>query len=302
MITYNHEPYIAQAIEGVLMQETDFPYELVIGEDCSTDNTRKICEEYAKRFPDKIRLLAGQRNFGIVPNFRRTFNACQGEFVALCEGDDYWISPLKIQRQKEFLDNNSKYSGTCSDVMVLDMNTGSLQREQVCAELADSHDLCFDELLHRLIIYTPTLMLRRELIDLNLYKDHFLFCDLINHLLLLDKGPIRFERIDEVVYRLHRGGITSRAKYREFYQHIIEFLADFDAYTKYRHTNSIRDRTQYLNALVRITDEDRNLVDRLIGVYPYFRYPYVSVSRSEIGNVLGLISPKFVSALRKRLR
>ncbi|MCV4697829.1 glycosyltransferase, partial [Escherichia coli] len=75
------------------MQETDFPFELVIGEDCSTDNTRKICEDYARRFPDKIRLLARERNLGMCSNFVETILACRGDFIAFCDGDDYWIDP-----------------------------------------------------------------------------------------------------------------------------------------------------------------------------------------------------------------
>ena len=100
MITYNHEPYIRQAIEGVMMQKTDFEFELVIGEDCSQDKTREICFEYQKRYPDKIRVLWWHENVSkLGGNGRRTRAHCRGEFIALCEGDDYWIDPLKLQKQ-----------------------------------------------------------------------------------------------------------------------------------------------------------------------------------------------------------
>lgn len=104
MITYNHEPYIRQAIEGVMMQKTDFEFELVIGEDCSTDKTREICFEYQKRYPDKIRVLWCDHNLYCNPhpaggNYERNTAHCRGEFIALCEGDDYWIDPLKLQKQ-----------------------------------------------------------------------------------------------------------------------------------------------------------------------------------------------------------
>jgi len=110
MITYNHEAYIAEAIEGVLMQKADFSYRLVIGEDCSTDNTRKICEDYAKQYPDKIELLPSIKNLGMQPNFIRTFEACTGKYVALCEGDDYWTDPLKLQKQVDFLEENKEFT------------------------------------------------------------------------------------------------------------------------------------------------------------------------------------------------
>ena len=104
MITYNHEPYIRQAIEGVMMQKTDFEFELVIGEDASTDKTREICFEYQKKYPDKIRVLWWHENLYRNPhpaggNSKRNLAHCRGEFIALCEGDDYWIDPLKLQKQ-----------------------------------------------------------------------------------------------------------------------------------------------------------------------------------------------------------
>lgn len=104
MLAYNHEPYIRQAIEGVMMQKTDFEFELVIGEDCSKDKTREICFEYQKKHPDKIRVLWWHENMGKVrhpagDNNKRTMAHCRGEFIAFCEGDDYWIDPLKLQKQ-----------------------------------------------------------------------------------------------------------------------------------------------------------------------------------------------------------
>ena len=106
MITYNHEKFIAQAIESVLGQAADFQIELVIGEDCSTDNTRKIIHDYICRFPGRIRLLAHDKNIGMNANFAATLEACRGEYIALLEGDDYWTNPDKIARQASFLDNH----------------------------------------------------------------------------------------------------------------------------------------------------------------------------------------------------
>lgn len=100
MITYNHEPYIRQAIEGVMMQQTDFEFELVIGEDCSKDKTREVCFEYQRKYPDKIRVLWWHENvFKLGGNGTRVSSHCRGEFIAFCEGDDYWTDPLKLQKQ-----------------------------------------------------------------------------------------------------------------------------------------------------------------------------------------------------------
>jgi len=107
MITYNHEPYIRQAIEGVMMQKTDFEFELVIGEDCSTDTTREICFEYQKRYPDKIRVLWWYENVSKVGgNFHRVLSRCRGEYLAFCEGDDYWMDSYKLADQIRLLKVN----------------------------------------------------------------------------------------------------------------------------------------------------------------------------------------------------
>jgi glycosyltransferase involved in cell wall biosynthesis len=88
------------------MQETDFPYELVIGEDCSVDGTRDIVVDYQRRHPDKIRLPLSPQNLGMRGNARRTREACRGKYLAILEGDDYWTSPSKLQKQADFLDSH----------------------------------------------------------------------------------------------------------------------------------------------------------------------------------------------------
>ena len=118
MITYNHERFIAQAIEGVVMQKTQFSYELVIGEDCSTDNTRVIAESYVRKYPDIIRLLPAEKNLGIWANGLRTLKECKGKYLAFCEGDDYWTSPEKLAKQVEMLEKHPGYSICFHNVLV----------------------------------------------------------------------------------------------------------------------------------------------------------------------------------------
>ncbi len=111
MLTYNQEQYIAQTIESILSQETNFPFQLVIGEDFSSDSTRAICEKYAANYGDKIKLLPSlQKNIGLIANYIRTIKQCDGKYVAICDGDDYWIDQSKLQKQVDFLENNSEYS------------------------------------------------------------------------------------------------------------------------------------------------------------------------------------------------
>jgi glycosyltransferase involved in cell wall biosynthesis len=110
MPAYNHEAYIAQAIESVLMQRVDFDYEIVIGEDCSTDKTRLIVVDYGKRFPGRIRPLLHERNLGIYENDQAIVRECRGKYIAWLESDDWWTSPDKLQKQVDFLDRHIDYS------------------------------------------------------------------------------------------------------------------------------------------------------------------------------------------------
>ncbi|RUT77872.1 glycosyltransferase [Ancylomarina longa] len=105
-ITYNHEKFIAQCIEGILMQETNFSFEYIIGEDCSTDRTMEIVQEYAAKFPNIIRVITDDKNVGAVENDNRTDRACRGKYVAFCEGDDFWTDPYKLQKEVDFLEAN----------------------------------------------------------------------------------------------------------------------------------------------------------------------------------------------------
>jgi len=100
-ITYNHAPFISQCIEGILAQKTTFPFELVIGEDCSTDGTHEIVMDYSKKYPEIIQVATSESNVGSRANSIRAHRASQGEYTASCEGDDYWIDPLKLQKQYE---------------------------------------------------------------------------------------------------------------------------------------------------------------------------------------------------------
>ena len=115
MITYNHAPHIAKAIEGVLAQNVRFPIELVIGEDCSTDGTRDIVCAFQRKHPDVIRVISSETNVGMKKNGYRTLKACRGKYVAFCDGDDYWHHPGKLQQQAAYMERHPECGLTFSD-------------------------------------------------------------------------------------------------------------------------------------------------------------------------------------------
>ena len=106
MTTYNHERYIATAIESVLRQQTDFRVEIVVGEDCSTDRTRAIVEDYQRMYPECVRIVSSEENVGWRKNYRRTIEAASGKYIALLDGDDYFTHRKKLQMQVELLESN----------------------------------------------------------------------------------------------------------------------------------------------------------------------------------------------------
>lgn len=109
ILTYNQELYIRQCIDSVLEQVTDFAFEIIIGEDCGTDQTRNICIEYQKKFPEKIKLLLQDTNQGVIINYRDVLNLCSGKYIAQCGGDDYWCMNNKLQLQYEFLESKNEF-------------------------------------------------------------------------------------------------------------------------------------------------------------------------------------------------
>lgn len=168
MITYNHEKYIKEAIEGVLMQKTNFSIELIIGEDFSSDNTRKICEEFEQLYPDKINLLPTEKNYGMMPNFIRTLNACTGKYIAFCEGDDYWTDPLKLQKQVDFLEANNEYGMICTNYHKLFMKDRSIKKSVFNKYL---NEISFEEyVFDRSTIGTQTVLIYNKIVK-NYFKE-----------------------------------------------------------------------------------------------------------------------------------
>lgn len=105
--TYNQENTIARALDSILTQQVDFPYEIILADDCSADSTPRICSEYARRHPHIIRLFLNKRNKGIIDNYFDCVEACSGEYIADLAGDDCWVDPLKLAKQVRIMDGDS---------------------------------------------------------------------------------------------------------------------------------------------------------------------------------------------------
>lgn len=157
-ITYNHKPYIREAIESFLMQMTNFHIEILIGEDYSTDGTRKIVFDYEKKYLDLIRVITSNTNVGMQANGIRTLTAARGKYIALCEGDDYWTDPYKLQKQVDFLEKNPDYGMVYSKAKVYIEKNKNFQKWDHGEKISS-----FNELLLGNHIPSPTVMFRKDL-------------------------------------------------------------------------------------------------------------------------------------------
>jgi len=166
-ITYNHEKFIEEALDSFLMQETDFPFEIVIDDDASPDRTSEIIEQYIEKYPNIMNARLRDKNVGSMTNFIENMKRGQGKYIALCEGDDYWTDPLKLQKQVDILEKNNKISGVHHKVIYVDSNNiklGESNRVEKGFELVD-----YKYLGQRNTIHTCSFIFRNNIMDTDFY-------------------------------------------------------------------------------------------------------------------------------------
>jgi glycosyltransferase involved in cell wall biosynthesis len=240
MITYNHEQYIAQAIESALMQKTNFDFEIVIGEDCSTDRTRDIIIQYQKKYPERIKLLLNEKNVGGNQNFIRTLSACIGEYIAILEGDDFWTSPNKLQKQVNFLENHPECS-ICFH-SVLGFYDDNLERKDFFIPSKKMKPIStIEDLLKENFIPTLSVMYRKKNIPRipeDLTKSWML--DWPFHILIAKTGKIGY--LDEVLgkYRRHENSLCSKKGVIQCYLGIVEMLNSINTYLDNKYDTIIK--------------------------------------------------------------
>ncbi|NIF05486.1 glycosyltransferase [Chryseobacterium sp. Tr-659] len=226
MLTYNHAPYLRQAIEGVLSQKTDFPIELIICNDNSPDDSDTVIAEYAARFPDTIRYFKHQKNIGFVENQRFAFTQAKGKYLAYCEGDDYWTDPEKLQFQHDFLEANPEYVMVTARNLLLHQEENKLTDDGKDLMYKDQSFIDFtqDSFFVQRPTQTFTYLIRKKFMDMKWidvypnYRDLYYFY----HLLEFGKGR-SFNKVIGV-YRLHSGGVFSSLEFEKQYRTSIDIF------------------------------------------------------------------------------
>lgn len=209
MIAYNHERFVAQAIESVLAQRNAFDVEIVLGEDCSTDGTRAIVREFAARFPDRIRLLLPEKNLGANRNFAAVLAACRGEYVAMLECDDYWPDADKLQSQVERLDGDRNLTVCFTRAEVVDESGAPIATESVIREVRPTYTQR-DYLARVFQPRTCTVLFRRGLFaELPDWYFRLPVGDFPIHVFNTEHGDFGFIDRITAAYRIHPGGMWS---------------------------------------------------------------------------------------------
>lgn len=212
IVTYNHEKFICQTLDSVLSQETNFDLEIIIGKDCSTDNTRKICTEYKTKYPDKIKLLTKKTNIGFRQNNINTWTACAGKYIAPCEGDDYWTDSHKLQKQIDVLENNPQYSACFHRVEVLEETKGE---KTYFTPYSVSQPFGFDLLLERWISHTYSLVFRNIFVSTQyntmreqMLSSHYFWSDRLLETFVSNLGNFYYINETMAIFRRHHTNYT----------------------------------------------------------------------------------------------
>ncbi|GLC87814.1 glycosyltransferase family 2 protein [Lysinibacillus piscis] len=201
-ITYNHEKYIRESIEGFLSQKTDFDYEIIIGEDCSTDYTRGILDEYAG-LSEKIQIISSENNVGMNANLIRTIKAASGKYIAICEGDDYWTDVGKLQKQADFMEMNSEYSFCGHTVKVLDNRTGLFSEEDWKFNHNYSGEININQITKEPLCHIASCFFRSNVFEQGIpdYIHQAPIMDYFLQLIASEKGKIYYLNEEMAVYR-----------------------------------------------------------------------------------------------------
>ncbi len=210
--TYNHEKYIEEAINGFLMQETTFPFEVLINDDASTDNTIQILKKYEKKYQKIVKVFYHEKNEYSqgIDVFANVSTKANGKYIAICEGDDYWIDENKLQMQIDFLEKNSNYS-MCFHKSKIQNELG-LPCLLNCSDIED-RDYNPNELFEKWIVPTASMVFKREILSVHNKEIHKpLNGDIVLVLNCAKVGKIRGIAKEMAVYRMQESGVTYNEK------------------------------------------------------------------------------------------
>jgi glycosyltransferase involved in cell wall biosynthesis len=257
-ITYNHELYIREAIDSFLMQETNFDFEIVISDDCSTDRTAQIISEYVKKAPNRFNFQTSKHNIGSENNFKKTLSLCKGKYIAICDGDDYWTDRNKLQKQVDFLEQNKEFVLNCHRTLFYYQKNDSFEeKDEHLFNKTNNLIITIDNLFNPFIIPTNSIVFKKDVIEFKKLstkknvKDIFLFS------MLLDKGNGICFQDNMSVYRVHESGIWSMQSEEKKLTENAYTALSLHQYFKRKHNSIILLSLYSLKNLINVTENNK---------------------------------------------
>ncbi len=236
VITYNQEDFLPEALDSIVSQKTTFPFEIILGDDCSTDSTREICSKYKEQYPDLIKLRFPKQNMGSMPNWIENIKACTGKYIAICEGDDYWTDPYKLQKQVDFMEEHISYSMCAHAANTL--MCGVLDEIKLDTSVLTISDI----IKNNWGIMTASILFRKEMFVIPEWYYKIKNGDYGLQLLLSLKGDIGYLQDNMSVYRQHFGGISSTLKPLNQAAWLTYLLYEFNQYTNNKYRQQIKEK------------------------------------------------------------
>jgi glycosyltransferase involved in cell wall biosynthesis len=242
MVTYNHEAFVAQAIESVLAQEIDFECRLIIGDDCSTDGTQSILEDYAQKYPRRIATIFSSEHLGLAHKDRvglRVIESCTAKYIAFLDGDDYWTDPLKLKKQVAFLESHADFAICCHNATMVYEDGSKEPANQIPPDYREVSTL--EDLLFVNFIPTCSAVFRRGLFGE--FPDWFhtlVVGDWPLHIMNARHGKIRYFNEVMAAYRVHGAGVWTSTSPINQRLEVIKMLNHLNGYLDYKYRKQIR--------------------------------------------------------------
>lgn len=255
MITYGHEKYIREAIEGVLMQKCDFEIELILANDCSPDRTNEIVQELVKNHPNAswMKYFNHTSNLGMMQNFLFALQQAKGDYIALCDGDDYWTDSLKLQKQVDFLSNNLSYVACFHNVTVVANELSSSYFQERKEGLVPTKEIVLNgggifptaSILYRNQIKLPEFVLQAKAGDSAIAFS------------LLEKGSFYFSEETMAVYRKHEGGVFTSI-IQDSHKRFENIISNLNLLVNYRKLSIKKHKKYYTEAILKQLNQFSN--------------------------------------------
>ena len=286
-ISYNHEKFISQCLDGFIIQKVDFPFEIVISDDCSTDNTKKIIDTYVSKYPAIFKNVSPSKNLGSIKNFYHVLEKASGKYIALCEGDDYWIDENKLQMQVDFLEKNPEYGMCYTKAKQFIQKKRKFSRRRFGTDVRDFEDLLFNG--NR--VPTLTTVFRKDLLNSYLKGIYpqdkgWLMGDYPMWLYFAHESKVKFFDKVTSVYRVlensasHSDNVEKSVAFGKSYWDIRNFFSKKYLKKEFESFNEC-----YLRALLYVSRKNRKLAKKEFlqsGKSDLKTRIYISICSSEI--------------------